>query len=119
MEWFYAKRGKQEGPIDIATLQGMLRSGQVAPTDLVWRDGMPEWAPAGQIAELSAGAGPPPQPAPISLPGGLQIPQAGPAAVYQPPVHGPVAHPPIQNYLVAAILVTIFCCWPLGIPAIV
>lgn len=26
---------------------------------------------------------------------------------------------PPQNYLVMAILVTIFCCWPLGIPAII
>ncbi len=30
---------------------------------------------------------------------------------------GSVAAPP--NYLVFAILTTIFCCWPLGIPAIV
>lgn len=26
---------------------------------------------------------------------------------------------PIPNYLVHAILVTIFCCWPFGIPAII
>ncbi len=26
---------------------------------------------------------------------------------------------PPKNYLVMAILVTIFCCWPLGIPAII
>lgn len=35
----------------------------------------------------------------------------------------PVPHPPaahgIPNHLVPAILSTIFCCWPLGIPAIV
>jgi hypothetical protein len=34
------------------------------------------------------------------------------AAVSRPPVTVP-------NYLVQAILVTIFCCWPVGIPAIV
>lgn len=33
------------------------------------------------------------------------------------PYSGPVAHVP--NYLVWAILVTIFCCLPFGIPAIV
>lgn len=32
---------------------------------------------------------------------------------------GAVSQTPPKNYLVMAILVTIFCCWPLGIPAIV
>jgi hypothetical protein len=31
----------------------------------------------------------------------------------------PAAPPQVPNYLVQAILVTIFCCWPFGIPAIV
>ena len=38
-----------------------------------------------------------------------EAPQSGGSAPATPP----------QNYLVMAILVTIFCCWPLGIPAIV
>lgn len=33
------------------------------------------------------------------------------------PQQSPQAPP--QNYLVMAILATIFCCWPLGIPAII
>ncbi len=41
---------------------------------------------------------------------GEMLPHAGEAGV---PTQ------PIPNYLVYAILVTIFCCWPLGIPAIV
>jgi len=37
------------------------------------------------------------------------------------PMGGPMGVPPpkINNYLVPSILVTIFCCWPLGIPAII
>ena len=35
-----------------------------------------------------------------------------------PPQYGQPAGPPPNNYLVPAIL-TIFCCWPLAIPAIV
>lgn len=31
----------------------------------------------------------------------------------------PAVPPQVPNYLVQAILVTIFCCWPFGIPAIV
>ncbi|MFP6876973.1 MAG: CD225/dispanin family protein, partial [Roseibacillus sp.] len=54
-------------------------------------------------------------------PGGTQIPQAGiPQVGMQQPLHAPVAHQHIPNYLVPAILVTIFCiCWPFGIPAII
>ena len=119
MEWYYAKHGKQEGPVDLATLQGMLNSGQVAPTDLVWHERMDEWTAAQEVPELN------PQPvqplAPTMVPpGGTQIPQAGiPQVGMQQPMHTPVAHQHIPNYLVPAILVTIFCCWPFGIPAIV
>ena len=119
MEWYYAKHGKQEGPVDLATLQGMMNPGQVAPTDLVWHERMDEWTAAQEVPELN------PQPvqplAPTMVPpGGTQIPQAGiPQVGMQQPMHAPVAHQHIPNYLVPAILVTIFCCWPFGIPAIV
>lgn len=49
----------------------------------------------------------------------------GPGSGYPPPpgylgqVPGGMMTPPPPNYLVWAILVTIFCCLPLGIPAIV
>lgn len=42
-----------------------------------------------------------------------QAPQGGPGQGYSGP------RPDIPNYLVPAILVTIFCCWPFGIPAII
>ena len=35
------------------------------------------------------------------------------------PANGDAAPPPVPNYLVPSILVTIFCCLPFGIPAIV
>ncbi|MDA0768518.1 MAG: GYF domain-containing protein [Verrucomicrobia bacterium] len=54
MEWYYAKHGKQEGPVDLATLQGKFQSGELAPTDLVWREGMAEWTAVGSVAEVSA-----------------------------------------------------------------
>ena len=119
MEWYYAKHGKQEGPVDLATLQGLLQSGQVSPTDLVWEEGMAEWTPAQNVPEVSAGSAPAASPAA----GSLVTPQAGagpPMASAMPQqAAAPVAHQHIPNYLVPAILVTIFCCWPFGIPAIV
>ncbi len=47
--------------------------------------------------------------------GGTPAPAATPGA----PVTPGGAKPNIPNYLVQSILVTIFCCWPLGIPAII
>ncbi len=61
-------------------------------------------------ANLRAGA--PAQPA-VPPPAAYQAP---PQPVYQQPGQAPVN---IPNYLVQAILVTIFCCWPLGIVAII
>ncbi len=43
-------------------------------------------------------------------------PPQPPVPYGQPPMQ---LDPPPQNYLVWAILSTVLCCWPLGIPAIV
>jgi len=48
------------------------------------------------------------------LPGPGEQPTQNPPPVYQSQV--PVR---VSNYLAQAILVTVFCCWPFGIPAIV
>ena len=42
-------------------------------------------------------------------------PPAPPAAYGQPPVQGPV----VESYLIPSILVTVLCCLPFGIPAII
>ena len=112
MEWHYAKHGKQEGPVDTATLQGKLQTGEVAPTDLVWKEGMAEWKPAAEVPELNVSAS---APSPVvPAPGG---PAPGPVGNIQQPA--PVVGSPVPNYLVPAILVTVLCCLPFGIPAIV
>ena len=112
MEWHYAKHGKQEGPVDAATLQSKLQTGEVAPTDLVWKEGMAEWKPAGEVPELNVA---------VSTPSPAVPPAGGPAPGPVPGMNqpAPVITTPVPNYLVPAILVTILCCWPFGIPAIV
>jgi uncharacterized RDD family membrane protein YckC len=54
MDWFYARNNQQNGPISIEALVSMLQQGQVQPSDLVWRDGMASWQPAGTVAELAS-----------------------------------------------------------------
>ena len=76
MEWYYAKKGKREGPVSGAALKSMIASGEIASTDLVWREGMADWKPAAAINDFeSAGVV---EPAGIvASPGGSQIPQGG------------------------------------------
>ncbi len=52
-EWFYTQDGKTKaGPASPAQLQALAKSGQLRPTDLVWKAGMAEWMPARTIKGL-------------------------------------------------------------------
>ena len=113
MEWYYAKHGERQGPVSLATLRSMVVTGEVAQTDLVWRKGMADWIPAGQVPEISGVNSDPPATPVASPASGTQTPQA------EVGIAGPVAHERIPNYLVQSILVTILFCWAFGIPAIV
>jgi hypothetical protein len=53
ISWHYAVGNQQRGPVDEPTLRDLLRRGDLAPTTLVWTDGMPEWQPARDIPELA------------------------------------------------------------------
>lgn len=117
MDWYYAKNGERQGPISEASLRSMLVTGEIAQTDLVWREGMPDWLPAGEVmghsGEDSVTSNRPAQ----QPPGGSQIPQAGIGGTGMS--GGTIPDEQIPTYLVQSILVTICCCWPFGIPGIV
>ena len=107
MQWYYSKNATQQGPVTIDELRAKLASGEITATDMVWREGMPDWQPASAMPELAVSpAGPPAMTA---------------SSPYSPPsmASGPARGAPIPNYLWQSIVVTILCCWPLGIPAIV
>jgi len=138
-QWFYARGGQQQGPVSFEELQQLAASGQVQGGDLVWSEGMSNWSPASSVANLmpNAPAAPsapaaPGAPAAPSAPtpsaaqpmmGMVQPEQPGATVGYQGPSMGmqPLSYggAPPKNYLVQSILVTICCCIPLGIPAIV
>jgi hypothetical protein len=50
--WFYAIDDREEGPITPQELKKLADSGQLKPTDQVWKEGMPEWVAAGSIKNL-------------------------------------------------------------------
>lgn len=117
MQWYYSNNGAQTGPVSAEDLKLMLADGRVRSTDMVWREGMTDWVPASSVGELAVSAAPsasPIQTAPLL---------GAAAAPYQPPVTaqpmGQQYHGDIPTYLWQSIAVTLLCCLPGGIVAIV
>ena len=50
--WYYTREGKAMDPVSQAQLKKLAASGQLRPTDLVWKEGMPKWVRAGSAKEL-------------------------------------------------------------------
>jgi hypothetical protein len=44
--WFLARDGQQFGPISEAEMAKLVELGHLQPTDLLWREGFPDWRPA-------------------------------------------------------------------------
>lgn len=110
MSWYYSKNGTQLGPISADELKGKASSGEIFATDLVWKEGMADWQPFGQVAELQ--------------PGGIvaQAPSRGSMGsvpMQQPAAYPSGYNPQIPNYLWQSIVATVLCCMPFGVVAIV
>lgn len=64
--FFAVVNGAQAGPYDINTLKQLAANGTITKETLVWKDGMANWAAAGQVPEFTQvfGVAPPPLPPP-------------------------------------------------------
>lgn len=116
-DYFYLdSQNRQHGPIS----PDKFAENGVTPQTLVWCNGMKDWAPAETVPELKDfftpfAAGPqPPQP-PQPPHGGAPYHQAPQPNGYQ----GQNLPPCPDTHMVAAVLVTICCCLPFGVVAIV
>lgn len=101
MEYYILIDGKTEGPFSLEKLKEM----PVTPQTKVWRQGMPEWIPAGEVGELNFLFGTP-HPAPVENNSNRE---AEAASVKIAP----------RTWLVESILITVLCCLPFGIVGIV
>ena len=81
-QWYYSKGDEKHGPVMTAQLRELAAKGELARTDLIWREGMAEWTPASQAKGLfPQQGGPPPLPSgsapqPPQPPAGPVAPQA-------------------------------------------
>ncbi|MGH9351713.1 MAG: DUF4339 domain-containing protein, partial [Terriglobia bacterium] len=54
-DWFYMQGADKHGPVSSSKLRELAQSGQLLPTDLVWREGMKDWKRARKIEGLFDG----------------------------------------------------------------
>ena len=132
--WYYSKMGLQQGPVPEDELRQKIRRAEIGDTNLVWREGMADWLPISQVAELKDTVSPAiPDPAPQT---GMPTPVVPPPQPQQSQGNVPLPQPPayqgnyiapvIPNYMwqsvVATVVGLLFCCFlsmPFGIVAIV
>src|SRR2546421_619086 len=51
-QWFYTERGQQAGPVSELELRQLAAAGRLQESDLVWREGMPQWSPVTTVPGL-------------------------------------------------------------------
>ncbi len=66
-EWYYTNQGQQMGPVGEAILKQMANSRMLQPTDLVWKQGYPQWVAASSVPGLFVQS--PSYPTPTPTPG--------------------------------------------------
>ena len=96
--------GNQYGPVTAEQLKQWIQEGRANAQSRIAAEGTTDWKPLSSFPELAA------------LLGNVQPPTLPASGAYRPAV------PPggkVPTYLAPAILCTLFCCLPLGIPAIV
>lgn len=56
MDWFYVDNGERRGPVSDAELSELNRTGRIAPTTLVWREGWTDWRPLSETGSSTVAA---------------------------------------------------------------
>ena len=80
-QWFYTRDGQQFGPFSAEQLKQLATSRQLSQTDMLWKDGMKDWAPARAVRGLFPAEAAAPKPPPLrdALDAETTAPRAAPA----------------------------------------
>ena len=105
--------GKEYGPKPKSEIQNWIREGRANALSQIKAQGEYEWKALGSLPEFASDFG-----------GNSTVPAQPPvvAEAAQPPAQypgTPYSGAPVPNYLVQSIMVTLCCCMPFGIAAIV
>ena len=86
-QWYYSKNNQQQGPVSSGQLKQLAVSGQLQPSDLVWKEGMGQWVEGRKIKGLFPAAPPANSQVPPPIPTAPNIPSVPTAAIptNQPP----------------------------------
>lgn len=52
MNWYYESNGLQQGPVSESELRQLITLGRISRRNLLWRNGMHDWTPLGEIADF-------------------------------------------------------------------
>ena len=120
MKWYYTKNQKQYGPVTQDDLLRMLTDGILATTELAWNKEMDDWKPIQNIEILSKtypkieeiSAETPHDTTPVKRrrnKGDYKIAEWAVETLDSKPSSAP------PSYLWQSLLITLFCCQPLGL----
>lgn len=62
VQYYIALNGIQQGPFELSAVQAMMQNGKIDGKTLIWKAGMPQWAAAETLQEISCQPTPPPIP---------------------------------------------------------
>lgn len=121
-EYFYLNGETKVGPLSLEAL----KNASIQPDTMVWNNSLPDWVEARSLPELQSlfvvnnvTEPTPVEPVPPAPPVS-PIPNYGNTTGSSSTFNNGTSIPPMpENYLIWAILATIFCCWPIGIFAII
>ena len=51
-QWYFSKHGQRSGPVSDEQLKTLASTGELKPTDMIWKNGMASWTKAGQFKGL-------------------------------------------------------------------
>lgn len=100
--WYYGSHGEQSGPVPGDEIRAMIAAGSIGAGTLLWREGMEQWLPLGQVPEFAG------------IPGGVEAPAAGTIVPGGAPVPGAV-YPPVSP--TSGLAIASLVCGILGVVA--